>query len=226
MNLRPLLVVGVATIGAMLAVSALAWGQIPDRTQVPIHWDLAGEADAFASKEVGLLMTPALAIGLLALFVVLPAVEPRGRNLARSGPAYLTMTAAAIVFTGAVHVAVVWTALGNSIDIPRVVGGGLGLLYIVIGNMLGKTRSTWFMGVRTPWTLSSERSWSKTHRLAGRLFAGLGGLTLIAAVTGRPELIVAVIGGGTALVVIGAVAYSYLAWRDDPERRASPEVDA
>jgi uncharacterized membrane protein len=227
MNLRPLLVVGGATVAVMLAASAVAWAQIPEGTAIPIHWNLAGEADGYAPKEVGLLMTPAIAVGLLGLFTVLPAIEPRRRNLARSGPAYVTTTAAAIVFTGAVHLAVVWTALGNSIDIPRLIGVGSGLLFLVIGNMIGKTRSNWFLGVRTPWTLSSEHSWAKTHRLAGRLFAGLGALTLLAAITGIAELILAVVGGGTGLVVIAVVAYSYLAWRDDPERRAGPsEVDA
>jgi uncharacterized membrane protein len=74
------------------------------------------------------------------------------------------------------------------------------------------------MGVRTPWTLSSELSWTRTHRLAGRLFALVGVLALLVAVTGIPELIFAVIGGGTIVTVVVVVVYSYLVWRDDPER--------
>lgn len=226
MNLRPLLITGAVAIVLMLAASLLAWAQIPDDTQIPIHWNLAGEVDGYASKEVGLLMTPAIAVVLVAVLAAVPAIDPRRRNLVRSSPAYVMISSSAIVFMAAVHLAVVWAALGNTLDIPRIIGVGTGALFIVIGNFLGKTRSNWFMGVRTPWTLSSELSWTKTHRLAGRLFALVGVLALLAALTGIPELILAVVGGGSIVMVVGVVAYSYFVWRDDPDRRPDePEVE-
>jgi uncharacterized membrane protein len=218
MNLRPLLVTAAVSIAVMLVASVVAWVQLPADAQVPIHWNLAGEADGYAPKAVGLLLTPAIAIILTAILAAIPAIEPRRSNLARSGTAYTAITGTAVAFIGLVHLAVVWAALGNSLDIPRLMGAGIGVLFIVIGNFMGKTRSNWFMGVRTPWTLSSELSWTRTHRLAGRLFALVGVLALLVAITGIPELIFGVIGGGTIVTVVVVVVYSYLVWRDDPER--------
>jgi uncharacterized membrane protein len=205
----------------MLVASAIAWVQLPAEAQVPIHWNLAGEADGYAPKALGLLLTPAIAVGLTALLAAIPAIEPRRANLARSATAYTAITSTAVAFIGLVHLAVVWAALGNSLDIPRLMGAGIGVLFIVIGNFMGKTRSNWFMGVRTPWTLSSELSWTRTHRLAGRLFALVGVLALVVTITGIPELILGVVGGGTIVMVVVVVVYSYLVWRDDPERQAN-----
>jgi uncharacterized membrane protein len=221
MNLRPLLVTAAVSIAVMLVASAIAWVQLPAEAQVPIHWNLAGEADGYAPKALGLLLTPAIAVGLTALLAAIPAIEPRRANLARSATAYTAITSTAVAFIGLVHLAVVWAALGNSLDIPRLMGAGIGVLFIVIGNFMGKTRSNWFMGVRTPWTLSSELSWTRTHRLAGRLFALVGVLALVVTITGIPELILGVVGGGTIVMVVVVVVYSYLVWRDDPERQAN-----
>lgn len=226
MNLRPLLVTSAVAVVVMLAASVLAWGQIPDDARIPIHWNLAGEVDGYAPKAVGLLMTPAIAVVLAGVLAAVPAIDPRRGNLVRSSPAYVTITSAAIVFIAAIHLAVVWAALGNALDIGRIVGVGTGALFIVIGNFLGKTRSNWIMGVRTPWTLSSELSWTKTHRLAGRLFAGLGVLALLTAIVGVPELVLAIVGGGSLVMVVAVIAYSYVVWRDDPDRRTDEsEVD-
>lgn len=223
MSVRPLLITGGAAVAVMLAASLLAWGAIPDDARIPIHWNLAGEVDGYAPKAIGLLATPALAVALTGVLAAIPAIDPRRENLARSGPAYVTITSAAILLVAGIHLAIVWAALGNTLDIARVVGIGVGVLFVVIGNFLGKTRSNWFMGIRTPWTLSSELSWTKTHRLAGRLFALVGVLAILVAVVGVPELMLAIVLGGSLVLVAVVVAYSYLVWRDDPERAGGAE---
>src|SRR6185437_15445048 len=100
----------------------------------------------------------------------------------------------------------------------RLVLGAVGILFIVLGNVLGKVRPNWFVGVRTPWTLSSKRSWVRTHRLAGWLFtlAGLIFLVLIAFNIGAG--LRWIILGVLAVLTIVLVAYSYIEWRHDPEK--------
>jgi uncharacterized membrane protein len=120
----------------------------------------------------------------------------------------------------------VLAALGNDIDIAAIALFGSGAMFIVIGNFLGKTRSNWFFGIRTPWTLASDRSWSRTHRLGGQLFVALGLLTLAVTVLLDPMIATWVMLGGLALPVAWLVAYSYMAWRDDPNRETGGAGEA
>jgi len=91
------------------------------------------------------------------LLAVIPRFDPRFENLSRSSAAYLWIVGSALVFLGALQVVMALVALGWELDITTFLAIGLGALFVVIGNFLGKTRSSWFLGIRTPWTLSSER---------------------------------------------------------------------
>ena len=96
---------------------------------------------------------------------------------------------------------------------PVVLGG----LFVVVGNAMGKLRPNWMVGVRTPWTLSSKRSWDRTHRLAGWMFVGAGLVFWIAAALAPGRAIVP----GVVALITGAlvsVIYSYVVWRDDPDK--------
>ncbi len=218
MNVRPLVVVGGLSVLVMLAISAWAWPLIPDDAQIPIHWGLDGEADGFGPKWVGLLGLPLLSLGILALLALVPRIEPRRANLARSRPAYLAISITALLFMAGMHAFAVLAALGSDADITAVALIGSGAMFVVIGNYLGKTRSNWFFGIRTPWTLSSERSWSRTHRIGGRVFMTIGILVIAVAILLGPEVALWTMFAGLGVGVVGLFGYSYLVWRDDPAR--------
>lgn len=219
MNVRPLVIIGGLAVLGMLAISAWAWPQIPDDAQVPIHWGFDGQADGFGPKWVGLIGIPLLSTGMLTLLAFLPRIEPRRENLARSSTAYIAIAITTLLFMGGMHAFAVMAALGSNADITSIALIGSGAMFMVIGNYLGKTRSNWFFGIRTPWTLSSERSWTQTHRIGGRVFMATGALVITAAILLRPELALWIMLGGLGLGVLGLVAYSYVVWRDDPARR-------
>ncbi len=213
-----LIATGIATL-LMLAVSGWAWGQVPADAQVAIHWGPSGEADGFASKEVGLLLVPALALGVGALLAFIPGIDPRRTNILRSQPAYRAIAYAVLALLLALHAAAVVTATGRDVDMARVVAIGVGLLFVIIGNYLGKTRSSWFFGIRTPWTLTSERSWTLTHRLGGYLFAAYGAVMVLLGAL-NPAWLLPVLIPGLIVVVAVPVAYSYLVWREDNNRQS------
>lgn len=219
MRIRTLVVLGGAAVLAMLALSGWAWPQIPADARVPIHWGPDGRPDGYGSKAVGLLATPLVAAAVVALLAVIPRFEPRRRNLERSSTAYVAIGLAVTGFLGALHVVAVRSALGDEADMAAVAIIGSGLLFVVIGNFLGKTRSNWFFGIRTPWTLSSERSWARTHRVGGLGFVAIGAAVVATTILGGPQPALWVMLGGLGLGVIGLFAYSYLVWRDDPARR-------
>jgi uncharacterized membrane protein len=114
----------------------------------------------------------------------------------------------------------VLTAVGRPVDVTRIVPVGLGILFLVTGNYFGRLRSNFVAGIRTPWTLSSELSWNRTHRAAGRLFVGLGLLLALLGLTGSWTATWIVALGGTFTGVGFLFVYSYLVWKRDPDKQA------
>jgi uncharacterized membrane protein len=220
MNRRPMILFSAAVVAAMTLLSAWAWTQLPADAQVPIHWGIDGQVDGYASKVVGLSLLPVTTIAIAALLAVIPHFEPRRANLERSGKAYGAIWITVVTLLGGFHVLTVAAALGADLEISRLVLFGTGLLFVVIGNYLPKVRPNYLMGIRTPWTLASDLSWTRTHRLGGRLFVIEG---LVLAVLGLldvgPELLAVTIIGAVVVLLVIVSAYSYQVWRVDPEKR-------
>jgi uncharacterized membrane protein len=124
----------------------------------------------------------------------------------------------------AIYGVIVAWVLQNPIDMSGLMPAAIGALFIFLGSVLGRVKPNWFVGIRTPWTLSSKKSWERTHRLGGWLFLGLGGLFLLTGILGPGSVGLAVFGVMVGVFVI-LVVYSYFVWRGDPERQtaASPE---
>ena len=220
MNLRPFYRLATGVIVVMLALAAWGIWRVGPDASVPLHWDAAGNPNGYGPAWMSFLLTPAIALGLVALFAVIPRIEPRRANLERSGSAYRTVALALMVLMLGVHVMVVLAGVGVDVPVALVIGGGVGLLFVVLGNVLTTVRSNFMFGVRTPWTLSSELAWDRTHRLVGRMFVVAGLLMVLASLIGSTTLVVALIIGFTVAVLVVAVGYSYRVWRDDPDRRA------
>jgi immunity protein, SdpI family len=217
---KKLVVVSILVLAAMLAASAWAWIVLPVGAHVPVHWNIEGRIDRYAGKTFGLLIMPGIGVVITALFLALPYIEPRRAHLMQSSKLYATVWLGVLGILAIAQADIVLTATGNyhgSIALPV---SAVGVLFIVLGNYLGKTRSTFLMGIRTPWTLSSELSWAKTHRLGGRLFIVLG-IAIIVTVFVSPKLLLPVILVGMLGLTLIVTVYSYLVWRGDPNRNAA-----
>jgi uncharacterized membrane protein len=220
MNRRPMIIYSGVVVGAMTLLSVWAWTQLPAGAQVPIHWGIDGRVDGYAPKDVGLFLLPLVTAGVAALLAVIPRFEPRRANLERSGKAYGAIWIAVVTLLGAIHVLAIAVALGAELEVSRLILIGAGLLFVVIGNYLPTVRPNYLMGIRTPWTLASDLSWVRTHRVGGRLFV-VEGLVLIVlglAGAGAEVLAVAIIGAVVVELVVVFV-YSYRVWKVDPEKR-------
>jgi uncharacterized membrane protein len=220
MRQKPLLILNSLLIVAMLGLSAWAWQHIPNTQEIPVHYDIQGTPDRWGNKWEGLLALPLVAAGLTALFAVVPWIEPRAQNLARSQTAYSATAIAAMVLLVSIHGATVLQAVGWQIPVATVVAVGVSLLLAILGNYLGKIRSNFSFGIRTPWTLSSEQAWNKTHRLGGRLLFGLGMSGAIAALANANQLFVLLMLGGTTGTSLFLIVYSYQVWKQDPDRHS------
>lgn len=220
MNRRPMILYSAAVVGALLLLSVWAWTQLPADSSIPIHWGIDGQPDVFADKTIGLFLLPLVIAGTASLLAVIPRFEPRRANLERSAKAYGATWIAAITLLALVDVLAVAAALGAEFDMTRVVMIGTGGLFIVIGNYLPKVRPNYLMGIRTPWTLASDLSWVKTHRIGGRLFVLEGAVLAVLGILGvGPETLFAAIVGGLVVLLVVVSAYSYRVWKIDPQKR-------
>lgn len=229
--IRTGLIVSAIAIAIMAGVSLWTGARLPAEN-IPVHWNASGVADRFADKNEALfviwLMPAISAFGAL-LFALLPQVEPMRENLFKSRKAYNAVWIATMILLLAVHggVAAMMVQVDGSTvpadEFVRLVFAGTGLLYVIIGNYLPKTRQNWFLGIRTPWTLSSEYTWEKTHRLAGRLFLIVGITCIISAFVLNGITIVFVMTGGAIGAALISVVYSFLVYRNAPDKRVSPD---
>ena len=184
------LIVSAITLALMAIISIWAGAQLP-ADNIPVHWNADGVSDRFSDRQEAQLflwIMPGSALLGMLLFALLPQVEPMRENLYKSRKAYNAVWIATMVLLLSIHSGLAYMMIvGSGEDMRanefvRLVIAGSGILFIILGNYLPKTRQNWFLGVRTPWTLSSEFTWEKTHRLAGSLFLIGGFVCLISAI--------------------------------------------
>lgn len=207
-----------AAIAAMLGLSAWAWGQLPPDARVPTHWNLAGDVDGTSGKAQGLLFAPLLSLAMLAVFTALPALEPRREHLAASADAYAVVWGGVAVLLGIVHGGIVLAALGHDVPVDRAMPLLVGGLFLALAWAMPRIQSNFMLGIRTPWTLSSEHSWRRTHAAGRWVFGGVGLAMMAMALVGGGEQAFAVVIGGAVASALALVAYSYAMWRQDPAR--------
>ena len=197
---------------ASLAFSAAIFDRLPER--MAIHWGPDGQPDGFGPRAFGAFGLPAMMLLLWGIMAVVPRLDPRRANIEQFRDSYDLLVAAVVAVLAIIHVAVIGTALGWPVSVGRVAPLAIGLLFVIIGIMLPRFRSNFFVGIRTPWTLSSEMVWVKTHRVGGYMLVGLGVVLLGAALLNSATWLYVIIGGGFLLVAT-VLGYSYWAWKQE-----------
>lgn len=195
---------------AAFVISAVVYPRLPGL--VPTHWNMTGQPDQWGSRIVGTFILPTVLLVMWGLFRILPAIDPRGANYAKFGGAFEGIIVSVMLFMLGLHIVVLRASLGHQVDMARVMPFGIGILLVVIGNLLPRARPNWFVGIRTPWTLSSDRVWEKTHRFGGRLFVAAGLIIALSAlvwVQWAHVVLITVILMTTAAVLF----YSYREWK-------------
>lgn len=206
-------------LALMLALSVWAWGQIPAGTLVPTHFDINGNPDAYGSPLVGFFLLPGVTALVVLLIGLIPKVEPRKENFQMSLKAYRATWGVLLLFMLALHTIIVLSTLEvTSIDLfGTFFPIAMGLLFLVLGNFMGKVRSNFMFGIRTPWTLSSELSWNKTHRLGGRLMMAVGAVTILTSFFLPVAWVLSIMFVGLFGMLAVVLVYSWMVYKEDPE---------
>jgi uncharacterized membrane protein len=159
-------------VALSFAVSLYALPRVPD--QVATHWNAAGQPDGSMAKLPGLLLLPAATAGLLVLLSAVPRIDPLRENVAAFREYYDWLVVFLAAFMAFVNGLVVAYNLGYDVNVARMLSPALGLLFVFVGVLLEEAERNWLVGIRTPWTLSSDEVWERTHRLGGTLFKAAG----------------------------------------------------
>jgi uncharacterized membrane protein len=208
---RLYIVLSLLLAAAALVATLLVYPQLPER--VPIHWNIHGQVDGHGGKP-WVFLTPAISVGMLLLFWLIPWLSPKPFAVDSFRATYWFIVLVLTAMFVYLHGLLVWAAWSGKVDITRAMLAGMLIMFGLLGNVLGKVRRNFYVGVRTPWTLASERVWNDTHRLAGRMFVGGAILGMIAVVLPVPvaAVIITVL---ASLMIAGLtpVVYSLLLYK-------------
>jgi len=193
----------------MFFMSGYIWSQIPGG---------ASERAEPGWKFLTIFAVPLLMGVILVLLPLLARIEPRQLLIAQSHKAITTIWVIWLLFFLIIHTVFLLNNLGRELTIATYWPILAGLVTIVMGNYLGKISSNTIAGIRTPWTLSSELSWNKTHRMGGKLLFLLGLVMIAGPLILTGEFWAYFVLAASLLWTAVLVVYSYFIWKRDPDR--------
>lgn len=188
--------------------------------QVPSHWNIKGQVDAYSGPFSAAFTLPLMMVGLYLMFLVLPLIDPKKEQYASFSTAYHYMKDLIIGFLFALYLMLCVNGLGHRIDIGFYLPVMVGVLFVAIGIILNKIKMNWFMGIRTPWTMSSEEVWNKTHQMSSRVLI-LAGILMGASAFVTPSIKIILFILAIAVVVFALPIYSYLLYRKIKQARTN-----
>ena len=199
---------GMLLTAAVLVATLVVYPHLPG--SVPTHWNMRGEPNAYSPKWTLFLIGPGFMAGMMLLMHFLPWLSPKRFEVDNFRSTYLQIMLIVVAIIGYFSAVILWSSVGHRLDVGRAIIGGTCLLFASLGNLMGKVRRNFYIGVRTPWTLANERVWNATHRFAAKtlVVGGVVGLAFtIAGMEGWPVMVVLLAG---ALVPVG---YSLLLYK-------------
>ncbi|MEN2984424.1 MAG: SdpI family protein [Dictyoglomaceae bacterium] len=198
-------------ISLMFITGAILYPYLPEK--IPMHWNFKGEIDRYGSKFEGVFAIPLTVLFLYLGLLYLPYIDPKRENYPKFERVYQIIKYLFVIVFSIIHYSVIISALGGPRDlIPKITPITLGILFIILGNYMPRIKYNWFVGVRTPWTLSDEEVWKRTHRFSGYLFVIGGILMLLSAFL--PPYINLIIGlSGIFIAGILSVIYSLIIYK-------------
>ncbi len=202
-------------VAASFIVSFYAYPMLPET--VASHWNSAGEVDGYMNKDFMVFLMPAISLLLFGLFLVIPRIDPLKKNLEKFINYFNLFFISIIAFMLYIHIITLGWNFGVNFNMSYAITPAISLLFYFIAIMMEKSERNWFIGIRTPWTLSSDRVWKKTHALGAKVFKLMAVVLLLTMLFGKGTMFYAVM--VMLAAVLGIVVYSYLEYRKETEGR-------
>lgn len=185
--------------------------QMPD--QMASHWNAQGKVDGYMPKFWGLFLMPIISIGLLFLFSLILKIDPLKENIKKFRRHFDWFVMFIILFLFYVYVLTIFWNAGFRFDMGQFMIPALGMLFYYCGVLIENAKQNWFIGIRTPWTLSNEKVWDKTHHLGGKLFKIAGVLAFLGVLL--PTYTILLVVAPIISVSLYLVIYSYFEYQKE-----------
>ena len=208
MSTRTTIFISITLIAISVLAGLLLWNRLPD--PMPGHWNASGDIDGYISKFWGVFLVPIISIALTGLFLIIPRIDPLKANIAQFRAAFNWFIVVFMAYMLYVYALTLVAALGTPFNMTLMLLPAVGLLFIGVGYLMSGAKRNFFIGIRTPWTLSSDTVWDKTHKLGSRLFMLGGVVTILCAFLGESGIwimLVAMLGASFVPIVYSYVLY-------------------
>ena len=207
-NLKTLILTSVIILLPIL-LGLLFWNKLPN--EIPTHWNAAGEIDQYSSKSFAVFFIPLflLAIHWLCTFVTNSDKKNANQNRQPMTMVLWICPILSVLLFGLIYAA----AMGMNIDITTVMPLIMGAIFVVIGNYLPKCRQNYTIGIKLPWTMHDEENWNRTHRMAGKLWVGVGVLAMFSTLLPSKSIFIVFMLILSVAVIVPTV-YSYLLFKN------------
>ena len=205
----------IAVIVASFVLAAYFYPLMPE--QVASHWNSAGKVDSFMPKLWGAFLMPVMLAGLFVLFKVIPKIDPLKANIELFRKYYEVLVTLLISFLFYVYLLTLAWTMGQKFNMTSAIMPAIGILFYGIGVVLETTKRNWFIGIRTPWTLSSDAVWEKTHKLGSKLFKAIAIIAFLSLFF--PGQLLLLVVGPALLVALYLVVYSYIEYKKETKSK-------
>ncbi|MFA5108473.1 MAG: SdpI family protein [Candidatus Micrarchaeia archaeon] len=213
MRKMQILSIALVALSFITALYAYFYMQMPEK--MASHWNIEGQVDGYMDKGVALFLMPIISLVMLGLFYVIPMLDPLKKNYSEFQKEYDGMVAILVGFLYYVYLLTLVYSVGYKIDIMRFLAPAFGALFYYMGVVISRAKQNWFVGIRTPWTLSSENVWTKTHDICSKMFKVAAVIALFGAFV--PQLFIASI-ILLVMIAIFSFVYSYLEFQKEKKK--------
>lgn len=207
MKIGVLIILGI--IAASFAVGIYFYDAMPE--QMASHWNSKGEVNGYMSKTYGLFLMPVVSVLMVLVFILIVKIDPLQKNIKKFMGYYIGLILAIVLFLFYLNLLSIFANLGYDFNMNQMMVPALGILFYFIGVVLGKAKRNWFVGIKTPWTLSNDKVWNKTHLLGSRLFKIAGILAFAGFVL--PDYAVWLVIVPVSVFSVYLIFYSYFEFR-------------
>jgi len=214
MKLELLLSLAVVLLSFIMALYLYFQSWVPG--QMASHWGINGDVNGYLPKFWGLFLLPIIAAGCLGVFALIPRIDPLKKNVHEFAKYFDRFILIFILFLLYLYILTILWAMGNRFNMVQLMAPGFGALIFYAGILVSHAKRNWFIGIRTPWTMSSEIVWDKTHKLGGKLFKTAGLLAFVGAVIPEDAIYFVLIPILAAAIV--SVVYSYFEYKKQEKK--------
>jgi len=209
MKLRKSEIISLLIIMISFIIGISFYSLLPDK--VASHWNAKGEVDGYMSKFGGLFLMPVISLVLLLLFIIIPKIDPLKHNIEKFRKYFNGFIVLMMLFLFYLYILTILWNIGVRFNFVHLLVPIFSIFFYYCGILIQKAQRNWFIGIRTPWTLSNEQVWNKTHKIGGILFKIAGIISLIGILL--PEYALFFVICPVIIASLFPVIYSYFAYQ-------------